>query len=117
MGAMQRKKGKVGEREVAKALSRLFGVECRRGQQYSGLGGEDVVGLSGVHVECKRVEQLSLYKAIEQATSDAQGDDIPVVIHRRSKKPWVAIVELDKLPALVVQLYLTLASENTEATP
>ena len=106
-----KRKGKVAELEAAKELQRLFGVECRRGQQYHGLEGEDVVGLPGVHVEVKRVEQLSLYKAMEQAVADAQGDDIPIVVHRRNKKPWLAVVELDRLPALACQLYLVLASE------
>ena len=44
-------KGKVGERELSKELSRLFGVAARRGQQYSGVEGEDVVGLDGVALD------------------------------------------------------------------
>ena len=48
-----RAKGKAGERELAKKL-REFGVDARRGQQYSGANGDaDVVGLQGVHIECK----------------------------------------------------------------
>ena len=37
-----REKGKRGERELAGKLKE-YGYECRRGQQYSGIDGEDVV--------------------------------------------------------------------------
>ena len=52
MGKSQREKGKRGERELAGIL-RENGYECRRGQQYCGAAGDaDVVGLSGIHIEC-----------------------------------------------------------------
>lgn len=96
MGKTSRDKGKRGERELANALKNL-GYEARRGQQYSGTEtSADVVGLPGVHIECKRTEQLRLYDALEQAETDA-GDsgDIPAVFHRRNKKPWVVVMRLD----------------------
>ena len=105
-----KRKGARGEREAAGELARLFGIEARRGQQFQ--GGPDspdvVTELEGVHFEVKRCESLSLYAALEQAIADA-GDNIPVVLHRRSRKPWLAIVRLDDLPRLSTQLYLTLA--------
>lgn len=53
-----REKGKRGERELAGELRR-HGYDARRGQQYCGANGDaDVVGLSGLHIECKRVERL-----------------------------------------------------------
>src|SRR5690606_31119533 len=106
MSRMSRNKGKVGERELAKELSRLFGVECRRGQQFNGIDGRDVVGIDGLHIECKRTEALSLYPAIEQASRDAEEHEIPVVFHRRSHKKGLAIVELDRLPELANKLFL-----------
>ena len=110
MGKPSRDKGKVGERELAKELSRLFGVDARRGVQYQGgPGSPDVVGLPGVHVECKRNEALQLYSAIEQAITDSRGFGAPLVCHRRNGKPWLAIVRLDDLPRLVEKLYLILA--------
>lgn len=108
MGRMSRNKGKVGERELSKELTRLFGVECRRGQQFNGIDGRDVVGLDGFHIECKRTEALSLYPAIEQAKRDAEENEVPVVFHRRNQKQWLAVVELDRLPELVTQLYLVM---------
>ena len=60
-------KGKNGERELATIL-REYGYDSRRGQQYCGSNGDaDVVGLPGVHIECKRVERLNIYDAIEQS--------------------------------------------------
>lgn len=65
-------KGKNGERELATIL-REYGYDSRRGQQYCGSNGDaDVVGLPGVHIECKRVERLNIYDAIEQSKNDAR---------------------------------------------
>ena len=88
-------KGKAGERELSNKLREL-GFDTRRGQQYSGLEGEDVVGIEGVHIECKRVEKLNLDKAMEQAISDSQGK-IPIVCHRKNRKEWLVTVRLSEL--------------------
>lgn len=67
-----RQKGAAGERELARKL-RDLGYDCRRGQQYSGANGDaDVVGLPGIHIECKRVERLCIEDAIAQAKRDAR---------------------------------------------
>ena len=42
-----KRKGNNGEREFAK-LCRFEGYDVRRGQQYNGLEGEDVIGLPGI---------------------------------------------------------------------
>ena len=90
-----REKGKRGERELAKVLTD-HGFNCRRGQQYSGANGDaDVVGLDGVHIECKRVEQLNLYAAMLQAVMDAREGEKPVVMHRKNNKPWLVTMLLD----------------------
>lgn len=106
-----KRKGASGERELAKELTRLFGVEASRGVQYQGTpDSPDVVGLPGIHIECKRAEAIRLYKAVDQAVADA-GENIPVVCHRTSRHPWLATVRLEDLPALATQLYLVLAEE------
>ncbi len=94
MGKKSRDKGKRGEREFAK-FCREQGYEARRGQQYSGLEGEDVVGLPGIHVEVKRTERLSLYDAMAQAKSDA-GGKIPMVAHRKNNSRWLVIMEAER---------------------
>jgi Holliday junction resolvase len=110
MGRKSRDKGATGERELARELSALLGVEARRGCQYHG-GPEspDVVAdIPDVHIECKRTERLRLYEAIEQAIADA-GAKVPVVAHRQNHQPWVVIARLEDLPRLATQIYLTLA--------
>ena len=113
MGAKSRRKGKRGELDAAAAIRRVFGTEARRGRQYQGTDeSPDVLAdIPGVHFEVKRVEALRLYDALAQAAEDA-GDGIPVVLHRANRRPWVAVVQLDDLPRLAVQLYLTLAANQ-----
>jgi len=90
-----RAKGAAGEREFANYL-REHGYEARRGQQFSGgADSPDVIGLPGVHHEVKRVETFSLYPGLEQAIGDAGAGSMPVVAHRRNRKPWVAILLMD----------------------
>lgn len=90
-----RAKGAGGERELAKKL-REYGYDCRRGQQFSGANGDaDVVGLPGIHIECKRVERLNLEDAMAQARRDAREGEIPVVMHRKTRSPWLVTMTLE----------------------
>lgn len=90
-----REKGKRGELELASKL-RAYGYETRRGQQYSGANGDaDVVGLPGIHIECKRVEQLNLYKAMAQSKADARDGETPAVFHRKNGEKWLVTMELN----------------------
>lgn len=91
-----RQKGKRGELELAKVL-REHGYETRRGQQYSGTEtSADVVGLPGIHIECKRVENLNVYNALAQAIRDTgESDDLPAVFHRKNNQPWLVTMRLD----------------------
>jgi Holliday junction resolvase len=84
------RKGKAGEREFARLLRDHGWGEARRGQQYNGIDGQDVVGLPGCHVEVKRVERLNVDAAMAQAIRDAASDcALPIVAHRRNNKPWL----------------------------
>lgn len=95
-----RSKGKRGELELAKVL-RDLGFEARRGQQFSGANGDaDVVGLPGIHIECKRVEQLNVEKALQQAERDSRPGEIPVVMHRANNTEWKATLRLADLMLL-----------------
>jgi len=120
-GKLSRNKGASGERELARELSRLLGVDARRGQQHcGGPDSPDVkIDIPDLHIECKRTERLRLYEAMEQATQDAskgldedQQSMVPVVCHRSNRKPWLLTVRLDDLPRLAVQIYLTLSENN-----
>lgn len=90
-----RKKGKEGELELAAKL-RDLGYNARRGVQYCGrTGAADVVGVPGLHIECKRQESLNYYAAYDQSCHDARPGEMPVVFHRKSYKGWLATLSLD----------------------
>ena len=79
-----RNKGAAGERELANKLKE-YGYDARRGQQYCGANGDaDVIGLDGIHIECKRVERLNLYDAMAQSVHDAKENEKPAVFHRKN---------------------------------
>jgi hypothetical protein len=101
-GARSRRKGAVGERELA-ALFREHGYDCRRGQQFKGSpDSPDVTGHGlPIHAECKRTERLNLYDAIAQAVRDAGDGLMPVVFHRKNNSEWLAVVRAADFFALV----------------
>ena len=104
-----RRKGKAGELEAAHFLDALFNTPVRRGQQYAGgHDSADVTGIEGLHFEVKRCERLSLYSAIDQAKEDAGADEVPIVLHRRSRKPWLVILEADDLIKLAKRIDIIL---------
>lgn len=94
MSVNSKRKGKTGELELAHKLKE-YGYDCRRSQQYAGMNGDaDVVGLDGIHIECKRNEKLNIYNAIEQAKNDTKGG-IPAVFHRKNRCEWLVTMTLD----------------------
>lgn len=62
--------------------------------------GDIANGPAGVSLEVKRHEKTSVWAWFEQASTDA-GLNTPVVAFRRSRSPWLAIIELDELLALL----------------
>ena len=89
-----RAKGKRGELEIVRLLKN-YGYDCRRGQQYNGIGGEDIVGLPGTHWEIKRVQKLNLTDAYLQSKRDAQEGQIPIVCHRKDYEDWLVTLSLE----------------------
>lgn len=114
MGAMSRRKGASGEREAAAEINRLFpGVAASRSARNGVDQAEDIHhGITGVHLEVKRTETLSLYEAMKQAKI-AAGGKIPVILHRRNGKEWLAITPLGCLPGLAY--VLTAIEEHADA--
>ena len=97
MGKMSREKGKRYEREVAAALSD-YGYNCRRTSQYCGNTGDasDVMGLPGVHIECKHCEQFRIYDWMTQAIHDsAKKGDMPAVFFRKNNCETLVCMRLD----------------------
>ena len=117
MSINSKQKGAKGERELAKILKE-HGYNCRRGQQYNGLEGEDVIGLDYIHIECKRVENLNLYNAMEQSKRDTKGNKNPTVFHRKNNKKWLVTMELEDWIKLYNEYYSSMKlKEKEEAKP
>ena len=95
-----KQKGKRGELELAHLLQYL-GYPAERGVQYSGLkGNADVVGVEGLHIECKRNEQVRDEAFLQQAENDARKGQLPIVMYRRNGERWKATVRLDLFMAI-----------------
>lgn len=98
-----KRKGAVGEVELAHKLKE-YGYDARRSVQYNGKDGQaDVLGLPHIHIECKRVEKLNIYDAIAQAKRDAKNGDKPTVFHRKNRCNWLVTMELDVFMELYKQ--------------
>lgn len=96
-----RNKGKRGELELSHVLQG-YGYDVKRGHQTNGaLGEADCEGLPGIHIECKRVENLNIYKAMHQSESDAIAESsrkgetlVPAVFHRKNNDEWLITMSL-----------------------
>ena len=90
-----RQKGKRSELELAHVL-RDYGFNARRGIQYCGAFGDaDVIGVPGIHIECKNRERLNLYDAMAQSVRDARSNELPCVFHRKNRCEWLVTMRLD----------------------
>lgn len=119
MGRSQREKGKRGERQAAKALADVTGLEARRGVQYQGGPDSpdiDVSNLYGMHWEVKYQERESVRLWMEQAQRDA-GDLVPVLLHRRNNKPWLVTIPLERVNEFSARLAEAIASQISTVGP
>lgn len=100
-----RAKGCRGEIE-ARDFLRAFGYEAERGQQKAGgPDSQDVKhNVPGVHIEVKRVEAGNPYVWMDQAERDASPADVPVVLHRRNRRPWIAVMFAEDFMAMQREL-------------
>jgi hypothetical protein len=55
----------------------------------------DVIGLALTHVEVKNVEKLNVREAEEQAERDCQDGRIPILAHKKNRKPWLITMRAD----------------------
>lgn len=95
-------KGKRGELELVEALRCAGYANARRSAQYCGNTGDapDVVGVDGLHIECKRREQIQDEVFIQQAEREAKKGLVPVVMYRRSREKWKVCLRLDVFMAI-----------------
>ena len=94
----QRNKGANAEREIANIL-KDHGIDARRGLVF--LGEPDVVGLPGYHLEIKRQETYRIDDWLKQSEEDANENEIPLVIFRKSRQPWRVIIDLEEFLKLL----------------
>lgn len=99
-----KRKGNAGERELLHLLEGL-GLDVHRNDQ-TYIGGKDNPDISlevdgkRFHLEVKRVERFNAYEAMEQAIEDSNGHAMPIVVHRRNRKPWLVVLRLGDFLAL-----------------
>lgn len=93
-GRASRDKGARTERALAALLNEYGFDNVHRG--YTFHHESDVVGLEGIHVECKSVERLNIFKAMEQATKEAEKrkDGAPVVFHKRTRTGFLVTMRI-----------------------
>ena len=94
-GRSSQRKGRAGELELTEALRR-YGYDVRPGRALSYGQEPDILGLPGVHVECKRSERLQLSTWMRQAIEDSKtfADGIPAVFHRKNREEWLVTMRL-----------------------
>ena len=93
-----KQKGSRAERLLAQILREHGYENARRSAQYCGNTGDaaDIVdAIPGLHIECKWQEQLRLWSWYEQSQHDANDGEIPTVIFRQNRKPWMVCVSLE----------------------
>lgn len=96
MGKSSQKKGRTGELELARLLQD-HGYPVEPGQAVSFGKTADLVGLPGIHIECKRVERLNVQEAMAQAERDSEKfqDGVPALFHRCNRCPWLVTMRLE----------------------
>jgi Holliday junction resolvase len=114
-----RQKGKVGELELVQFLKRYGYDDARRGQQFKGSPDSPDIeceSLAEYHIECKRVERLQIYSAIEQANGDSGESQIPVVFHRKNRESWLTVMYSSDFMEMVKELQELRAKVNAQET-
>ena len=94
-GKRSQRKGRAGELELTRILQG-YGYPVEPGQAVSYGATPDLTGLPGIHIECKRAQQQSLYEWLEQSRRDADKfhDGLPAVFWRKNRRPWLVVMDL-----------------------
>ena len=113
MGLKEREKGARGERMLRDKLHELGFEEATRGFVWNHTS--DLIGLKGIHVECKFVEKLNIRNALDQAQKEAikRQDGLPTVFSKTSRKPWIVTMKLEDW----AKLYKAYLKEYKEPLP
>lgn len=113
IGRASRNKGKVMERLIANMLT-ARGMPARRAVQFDGLWDYDVKVDLPFNFECKAVENLNLYKAMQQSKADAsRKGDTALVVHKKNNNPILATMEFTDFINLLQYALGYVDEENT----
>lgn len=106
MGSKERNKGARGELMLRDKIN-AHGFDVHRGFTFH--HESDVVGLPGIHIECKFVEKLNVRGAYKQATEEAEKrqDGEPAVFWKKSREKWLTIVDSDFFLELLKKASMT----------
>ena len=91
-------KGSRFERKIANKLKEYGYIDARRTAQYCGNTGDasDVVGLPGIHIECKHCEQFRIYDWMKQAIRDSsETDNKPTIFFKRNNAEVLVCMRLN----------------------
>ena len=93
-GSKSRDKGARGERLLVHYLESL-GMSVKRG--YVFLKQSDLIGIPGIHIECKFMEALNVRKAMAQAIEEAKKrkDGMPTVFWKKSREEWLTVMRTE----------------------
>lgn len=109
MGKINSKqKGARFERQIANMLREYGYDDARRTAQYCGNTGDasDVVGLPGVHIECKHQERMMLYDWMDQAIRDSRNTpNFPVVVHKKNNADILATMRFEDFMEMYEKAY------------
>lgn len=98
IGKASKARGKRAELDLVHKLQAFGFSEARRTAQYCGKAGtSDVVGIPGVHCECKAVQRLNIWEALSQSERDAEAEgngDIAAVFFKRNRSGFYVAVPL-----------------------
>lgn len=102
-------KGNAAELEVVKLVQAAGWPNAHRNFASGGQGGSDIAaGPGGVTIEVKHQEQFKLKTWWKQASADAEKtQSMPVLAVRWNRGPWLAVLDLDELLALIAARELT----------
>ena len=92
MANNQKRKGDEWERNLADWFTKKLGISVMRSLYTSdpmvrkGKGNSDLIGTPQLAVEAKRTETFEVHKMMAQARRNAGKNEMPCVIHRRSRQ-------------------------------
>ena len=93
MTAMQQRKGKEGERELARLLREHLGAGVTRNLAQARQGGVDLQGLSGWAIEVKRAARPRLAEWWVQTCQQAEATgQRPALFYRLDRQLWRVVV-------------------------